>query len=204
MSIAVAPAHAPADRPPLRLSPAPNSNPNINDDDGCGLPRAWGDCCHYVLDHFLVRVSPSAPAEEADSEEDAWELELELEEGEHARHLRAIQKDMKLRFAREHNYHLSHPPSPSPSPAASSRSHPTPSSRVSLLEMQSEPIMTIRTVPRRRGIGEEFKGPPPDPEEFVQMQWYLAQMCVLLLVVLHLPSFFFLVLVIFWFWFFGF
>lgn len=42
--------------------------------------------------------------------------------------------------------------------------------------------MTIRTVPRRHGTGMsmcgELEGPLPDPEEFVQMQWYLAQMFV--------------------------
>jgi hypothetical protein len=61
--------------------------------------------------------------------------------------------------------------------------------------------MTIRTVPRRRGIGEEFKGPPPDPEEFVQMQWYLAQMCVLLPIVLlfFFACFGYFLVLVFWF-----
>jgi hypothetical protein len=121
------------------------------------LPTRWGDCYHYALDHLLVRI-PHVPA--------STEL-YEISKTETGRHLNSIQKDLKRRMAKEHNYRLDHMESRPETTTAV----PSPQADVSLMDMQSDPIMTVR-IPHDINLLTDVL----DPDEFIQQQWYLAQM----------------------------
>ena len=126
------------------------------------LPSRWGDCYHYALDHLLVRIPHVPVATQTD----------EISQSEITRHLHTIQKDLRRRVAKEHNYRLDHMGSPSDATPAAI---PTPQSdsEVSLMEMQSDPIMSVR-IPHDIDLLAKV----PSPEEFIQQQWYLTQMQV--------------------------
>jgi hypothetical protein len=122
------------------------------------LPLRWGDCYHYALDHLLVRI-PHIPA--------GREL-YEISQQETKRHLDTIQKDLRRRVVKQNNYWLEHMES---FPDARTAFPPPKNTDVSLLEMQNDPIMTIRI-----SHNIECLKKVPDPYEFMQQQWYLAQM----------------------------
>ena len=144
MSISVEPSKKrPYDREPLHLK--------------MPLPTRWGDCYHYALDHLLVRI-PHVPT--------STDL-YEISKTETGRHLNTIQKDLKRRMAKEHNYRLDHMASQSekttvvPSPQDSD---------VTLMDMQSDPILTVQIL-----HGLDLLTHVPDPDEFIQQQWYFAR-----------------------------
>jgi hypothetical protein len=142
MSIAVAPSKVKQDgRDPLRPKTP--------------LPSRWGNCYHFAHDHLLVRI-PHIPA--------GTELEA-ISREETKRHSKSIQRDLRRRTAQEHNYWLHHERPPRDrSPAAHD-------SDVTLLEMQDEPMMTIR-IPHDLDLLAEV----PNPTVFIQQQWYLMKM----------------------------
>jgi hypothetical protein len=144
MSIAVEPnKQRPYEREPLR----PEKE----------LPSRWGDCYHFAHDHLLVRIPhiPSGTGYYA------------ISGPETRRHLDTIRKDLKRRVVKQNNYWVERSAS---SPDEIPLFAPRNDSDVSLMEMQSEAIMTIQI---SHDIERMTK--VPDPYEFMQQQWYLAQ-----------------------------
>ena len=122
------------------------------------LPSRWGDCYHYAHDHLLVRI-PHIPS---------GNKYYAISRDETRRHLDTIQKDLTRRVVKQNNYWVERLAS---SPDEMISFAPRNDSDVSLMEMQSEAIMTIQIshdIERMTGV--------PDPYEFMQQQWYLSQM----------------------------
>jgi hypothetical protein len=122
------------------------------------LPSRWGDCYHYAHDHLLVRI-PRVPS--------GTEY-YAVSRDETRRHLDTIQKDLKRRVVKQNNYWVERLAS---SPEEMSRFAPRNKSDVSLMEMQSEAIMTVQISHDIDRMTEV-----PDPYEFMQQQWYLSQL----------------------------